>query len=113
MARVIRSNPEQTFNFYPVPTDIHFGYGTLSKLPELIRSVPTQRVFVITDPGIRAAGILQSVLNLLSSAAIAFEVYDQVKPDSGSKLIAEAAEQARRCKCQAVIGIGGGSSVDT
>jgi alcohol dehydrogenase len=110
---VIRSNPEQTFNFYPVPTDIHFGYGILSKLPELIRSVSAQRVFVITDPGIRAAGILQSVLSLLSAAAIAFEVYDEVKPDSGSKLIANAAEQARRCTCEAVIGIGGGSSLDT
>lgn len=110
---MIRSNPEQTFNFYPVPTDIHFGYGILSKLPELIRSVSAQRVFVITDPGIRAAGILQSVLSLLSAAAIAFEVYDEVKPDSGSKLIANAAEQARRCTCEAVIGIGGGSSLDT
>jgi len=110
---VIRSNPEQTFNFYPVPTDIHFGYGTLSKLPELIRSVPAQRVCVITDPGIRAAGILQSVLNLPGAAGITFEVYDEVKPDSGSKLIAEAAEQARRFKAEVVVGIGGGSSLDT
>jgi alcohol dehydrogenase len=110
---VIGCNPEQTFNFYPVPTDIHFGYGTLDKLPERIHSLPAQRVFVITDSGIRAVGILQSVLDLLGTAGIGCDVYDAVKQDSGSTLIAEAAEQARRCKAEAVIGIGGGSSLDT
>jgi alcohol dehydrogenase class IV len=110
---VIRCNPEQTFNFYPVPTDIHFGYGILAKLPERIHSLPAQRVFVITDPGIRVAGILQSVLNLLRAAGIGCEVYDEVKPDSGSTLISEAAEQARRSKAEIIIGIGGGSSLDT
>jgi alcohol dehydrogenase class IV len=110
---VIRCDPEQMFNFYPVPTDIHFGYGTLAKLPERIHSLSAQRVFVVTDSGIRAAGILQSVLYLLGTAGIGCDVYDAVKQDSGSTLIAEAAEQARRCKAEAVIGIGGGSSLDT
>ena len=68
---------------------------------------------MITDPGIRAAGMLQTVLNLLATAGISCDVYDAVKQDSGSTLIAEAAEQARRCKAEAVIGIGGGSSLDT
>jgi len=110
---VIRCNPEQMFNFFPVPTDIHFGYGALAKLPERIDSLGAQRVCVITDPGIRAAGILQSVLNLLGAAGIGCEVYDAVKQDSGSKLIADAAEQVRRCKVEVVVGIGGGSSLDT
>ena len=110
---MIRCNPEQTFNFYPVPTDVHFGYGTLAKLAERIHSLPAQRVFVVTDPGIRAAGLLQSVLDLLRRAGIGYEVYDEVKPDSGSTLISGAAEQARRSKAEAVIGIGGGSSLDT
>ena len=80
---MIRCNPEQTFNFYPVPTDIHFGYGLLAKLPERIHALPAQRVFVITDPGIRAAGMLQTVLNLLATAGISCDVYDAVKQDSG------------------------------
>lgn len=108
-----RLNPEQTFNFLPFPTDIHFGYGVLNTLPEKIRSLGGRRVFLITDEGIRSAGILQKVIDLLSSAQIGCEVYDEVKPDSGSKLIAEAAERLRKCKAEVVIGIGGGSSLDT
>ena len=110
---MIRFNPEQTFNFFPVPTDIHFGHGVLAMLPEKIRSLGADRVFLVTDAGIRAAGILQRVLDLLSSAQISCEVYDEVKQDSGSKLIAEAAESLRKCKAEVVLGIGGGSSLDT
>jgi alcohol dehydrogenase class IV len=108
-----RLNPEQTFNFLPVPTDIHFGYGVLNTLPEKVRSLGARRVFLITDKGIGTAGILQKVLDLLSSAQIAYDVYDDVKPDSGSKLIAEAAERLRKSKAEVLVGIGGGSSLDT
>jgi len=110
---VIRFNPEQTFNFLPVPTDIHFGHGVLATLPERLRSLGAQRVFLVTDAGIRTAGILQKVVDLLSSAQIGCEVYDEVKQDSGSNLIAEVGEQVRRCKAEVVVGIGGGSSLDT
>jgi len=110
---VIRFNPEQTFNFLPVPTDIYFGNGILATLPGKIRSLGARRVFVVTDAGVRTAGVLQKVLDLLSSAQISYEVYDQVKQDSGSKLIGEAAELLRRCKAEVIVGIGGGSSLDT
>ena len=110
---MIRLNPEQRFNFLPVPTDIHFGHGVLASLPERIRSLAAQRVFLVTDAGIRNAGILQKVLDLLSSAQIGCEVYDEVKQDSGSKLIAEAAGRLRKCKAEVIVGIGGGSSLDT
>src|SRR5215471_3619878 len=110
---VNRFNPQQTFNFYPIPTDIHFGHGVLATLPERIRSLGARRVFLVTDAGIRSAGILQEVIDLLSVAHIDCEIYDQVKQDSGSKLIAEAAERIRRCKAEVIVGIGGGSSLDT
>ena len=108
-----RCNPEQTFNFFPIPTDIHFGYGVLAKLPECVLSLGARRIFLITDPGIRVAGILQTVLNLLAGAQIGCEVYEGVKQDSGTKLIAEAAERLRSSKADVVIGLGGGSSLDT
>jgi alcohol dehydrogenase class IV len=110
---VIRFDPEQTFNFYPVPTDIHFGNGVLATLPEKVRSLGVERVFVVTDAGIRSVGILQKILDLLSSAEIGYEVYDEVKQDSGSNLIAAAAGRLRKIKAELVVGIGGGSSLDT
>jgi alcohol dehydrogenase len=110
---VINYNPDQTFNFFPLPTDIHFGYGVLGKLPGLVRSFAAQRVFLITDPGIESAGILPKVLDVLATAQIDCEVYDGVKQDSGSSLIGEAAELLRSSRAEVIVGIGGGSSLDT
>ena len=110
---MINYNPDQTFNFFPLPTDIHFGYGVLGKLPGLVRSFAAQRVFLITDPGIESAGILPKVLDVLATAQIDCEVYDGVKQDSGSSLIGEAAELLRSSRAEVIVGIGGGSSLDT
>ena len=104
---------DQRFNFPPIPTDIHFGTGVLDLLPEQLFSRNVGRVLLVSDPGIRTAGILQNVLDILLEAEIKCEVFDRVRPDSGSDLIEEAAEQLRECRSEAVIGIGGGSSLDT
>jgi len=103
----------QSFNFPPVPTDIHFGCGMLRSLPERLKSVGAAKALVVTDPGVRAAGILDRVTRVLQDAACKFTVWDRVKPDSGSTLIDEAVAELQRSACDAVVGIGGGSSLDT
>jgi len=103
----------QSFNFLPVPTDIHFGFGVLRTLPERIRSAGGTRAFVVTDPGLRAAGLLDQVTDLLHAAGIEFDVCDRVKPDSGSALIDETTAELKQRGSDIVIGIGGGSSLDT
>ena len=44
----------QVFNFLPMPTDVHFGCGALGSLPDRVRALGGRRVFVVTDPGVRA-----------------------------------------------------------
>jgi alcohol dehydrogenase len=106
-------NVAQTFNFLPVPTDIYFGCGVLRDLPERIRSVGGARPFLVTDPGVCAAGILDEVGSVLKKADMEFTLCDRVKPDSGSSLIDETASELRRSGSDVVVGIGGGSSLDT
>jgi alcohol dehydrogenase len=103
----------QSFNFLPVPTDIHFGFGMLRTLPERIRSLGCGKALLVTDPGVRAAGIVDVALDVLSAASISCVVYDRVTPDSGSGLIAEAAAELQRANADVVVGLGGGSSLDT
>jgi alcohol dehydrogenase class IV len=103
----------QSFNFLPVPTDIHFGCGMLRSLPERLKSFGATRTLVVTDPGVRAAGILDRVTRVLQDATCKFTVWDRVKPDSGSTLIDETVAELQRHACDAVVGVGGGSSLDT
>ncbi len=104
-------DPLQTFNFLPVPTDIHFGCGIVSKLPELLRSRGVERPLIVTDPGIRE--LVTRIAGNLESAGLAVAVWDRVKPDSGSTLIEEGRAYLQANRCDAVVGIGGGSSLDT
>lgn len=103
----------QTFNFLPVPTDVHFGFGVRRSLPERIRALEGRRVFVVTDPGVRAAGLVDKVTAVLEERDIEFSVYDDVTADSGSTLIARGVEELKASGADVVVGIGGGSALDT
>lgn len=103
----------QSFNFLPVPTDIHFGCGMLSSLPVHVRTLGGRRAFVVTDPGVRAAGIVDRLTAVLERESIDFAVYDQVTADSGSTLISEAVEELKESGAEVIVGIGGGSALDT
>jgi alcohol dehydrogenase len=106
-------NSGQTFNFFGAPTDVHFGYGVVKTLPDRVKSLGAARVFVVTDPGIRATGSLEVVEHLLRAAGIGSVMFDRVKADSGSRLTDEAAAELKASGAGAVVGIGGGSSLDT
>jgi alcohol dehydrogenase class IV len=109
----MKVNIGQTFNFLPIPTDIHFGCGALKLLPDCIHGLGASKAFLVTDPGVKEAGILARAERQLQAASVEFAVYDRVKPDSGSALIDETAGELKESGCDVVVGIGGGSSLDT
>jgi alcohol dehydrogenase len=103
----------QRFNFLPIPTDVHFGFGAVDTLGTHVRALGGRKVFVVTDPGVRDSGIAGKVTCVLDSEGIAFEVYDQVTADSGSRLICEAIDRLKSASADLVVGVGGGSALDT
>jgi alcohol dehydrogenase class IV len=105
--------PAQCFNFLPIPTDVHFGFGASRSLPTHVRVAGGRKVFVVTDPGVRRTGIVDGIVSLLDQESIDFVVYDQVAADSGSALIRDAVEQLKSSNADVVVGIGGGSALDT
>src|SRR5208337_3235471 len=105
--------PNQKFNFFPVATDIHFGFGVLQTLPARVKSAGGQSAFLVTDPGLRAAGILDQIVGLLRTNSVSVTVCDGVVPDFGSNLIDRTAAELKKAGSAVVIGVGGGSSLDT
>jgi alcohol dehydrogenase class IV len=104
---------DASFNFFPIPTDLHFGHGALATLPEQVRALGGNKALVVTDQGVRKAGLIDRAEKLLSAAGLGISVYDGVIADSGSGLITEATRQLTDAGSEIVIGIGGGSSLDT
>lgn len=68
---------------------------------------------IVTDAGIRKSGITAILENALSSAGVDFAVYDKVVANPTTANVDEALELYRNSRCDALIGIGGGSSMDT
>ncbi|MFI9560454.1 iron-containing alcohol dehydrogenase family protein [Nonomuraea endophytica] len=101
-----------TFTLTPTGTT-HFGIGALAELP---KAIGTARAFVVTDPGIAAAGILDRVLAVLPEA----EVFAEVEPNPSVDTVTRAADAARRfagatrrgASPLVVVALGGGSSLD-
>ncbi len=106
-------NSGQVFNFLPIPTDVHFGYGSSRSLPDHVRSLGGARAFLVSDPGVRRAGIVDAIVAILDQASIHCTIYDKVTADSGSTLIAEALDELKASGAHVVVGLGGGSALDT
>lgn len=91
---------------------IQFGAGNLSKLGELALAAIGNRVFLVTDSGMMATGIVDRALDILKMAGIEAALFSDVEADPPEGVILRAAERARAAGAQGIVGLGGGSSLD-
>jgi alcohol dehydrogenase class IV len=86
--------------------------GSIQELPLLFRKKKISRVLLITDSSIRGLGITKSLEDSLRRARIHCRVYDRTVANPTSENVEEARAMYLRSDCQAIIGFGGGSSID-
>lgn len=84
----------------------------MEKAAALLKSKHISRVLIVTDKGITALGILLPLLDQLQDYGIFFEIYDDTVPNPTIKNIEAARVLYLQKRCQAIIGFGGGSSID-
>ena len=101
-----------TWTFRTTPTVV-FGRGTLRELPDQLRRSGAGRTFIVTDPGIVKAGILEQVEVLLKEVGIDCETWAGVQPEPPSPSVDACAEAAKAYGADVVVGLGGGSAMDT
>jgi alcohol dehydrogenase class IV len=97
-----------TFN---TTRSISFGAGVLGNLGALAKARFAGRALIVTDPGIVNTGILARALAILEVAGVETTVFSDVVADPPTEIIAGATEAA--LGAAGVIGLGGGSSLDT
>jgi alcohol dehydrogenase len=94
-------------------TRIVFGLNTIDRLGELTRELPARRVLLVTDAGIVAAGHVEHATRSLEAAGVEFVVFDAVHENPTTRDVDDCLEIARAADIEAIIGLGGGSSLDT
>ncbi len=101
-----------TFTFETTPRVICEVDGAL-RLGALCRELNAERVLLVSDPGLHRAGLLDAPLQALRDSGLQVTLYSDVQADPPAASVQEAVDAARACRAQAVIGLGGGSSLDT
>ncbi|GFN22681.1 iron-containing alcohol dehydrogenase [Thermanaeromonas sp. C210] len=98
---------------YKLPTELIFGAGSLKALPAKLRELGKEPIFVVTDRGVKAAGILERVLRILEEEQFKVSVYDAIEGEPTTDLVEGVTEEVRQSGAQLVLGVGGGSALDT
>lgn len=91
-------------------THIHLAHGALSELPAEIARIGMRKPLIVTDPGVRAAGLFHKVEAAMQGQA--FAVFDQVTSNPTEASVMAGVEVARTQGCDSLIAIGGGSAID-
>ncbi|MBW2408804.1 MAG: iron-containing alcohol dehydrogenase [Deltaproteobacteria bacterium] len=101
------------FRFYN-PVKLIAGDKALGSLPYELKQLDSQRPLIITDPGVREAGLIDLVYESLESKGdFNCSMFDRVPPDSSPAVVNSAAGMFRQEACDALVAVGGGSVIDT
>lgn len=100
-----------SYNF-TVKSNIYFGAGAISKLPEILSKYDFDRIMIVYDGGVKAAGIAEKIISQVENMGTDYCVFDGVIPNPSNEVVEEAAKIARVNKVQGFVAVGGGSSID-
>jgi len=92
-------------------TQIVFGRGTLERVGTLTRGYG-RRALVVTDPGLRGTGLVESVLGSLRSADVEVTVFDGVQPNPTIQNVEAGLAAGAGKDVSALVSVGGGSAHD-
>ena len=91
-------------------TQINIDFGVISTLREECNKYGITKPLIITDQGIKAAGILDTALKHLEPLVVS--VFDQTPSNPTEQAVRSGAELCARYGCDGLIALGGGSSID-
>lgn len=106
---------KMTDNFmFQLPRKILFGNNSVESVGKAARELGTgNRVFLVTDKGVANTDLLDKVIVPLEKEGYHVDVFDKAMPDAPISIAVEGAQSARSLGSDIVIGLGGGSSLDT
>ena len=91
-------------------TQIEFDHGAVACLPQECDAAGMRRPLFVTDPGVRAAGVFDRVVRALGSRE--HGVFDQTPSNPTEAGVRAAVDVFRRERCDGLVAVGGGSSID-
>jgi len=98
---------------FTLPTEVRYGAGVAETLAEALMGLSSDRVLVVTDPGVVQAGLLERIGKILDRGGVSWEPFTGVEPNPRDEDIMLGAGRLRDGNFNGVVGLGGGSSMDS
>ena len=97
-----------------VPRYMQIGKGSLTQLPEIIKTLePIKSFLIVTDKQMVEFGYVKKLQDILNKAGLKSNVFDDTVPDPTDTVVLNGINHLEKFKNEAVIGFGGGSPIDT
>jgi alcohol dehydrogenase class IV len=104
--------PEDSLLKFEIP-EIIYGLGGLSQIGPCAKRLGGERVLLVTDPGIIAAGWVDESIKYLKQNNIKYVVYENVVTNPRDFQVEQGVQVYRQKKCDVIVAVGGGSPIDT
>jgi alcohol dehydrogenase class IV len=104
--------PDKLYAFFS-PNKIIIGAGAAKGVGAQVRGLNCTKALIVTEPGIIRAGLLESIRESLLSEKIEVGIFDRVELEPPARVMDECGERAREGGFDIIVGLGGGSSLDT
>jgi len=109
--KLFSDDPKIPFVQYITPTLVLAGHGSLAAAHREVVRLKARRALVITDAGVRQAGLTRMVQDALGEFAVG--VFDEVSQDTDLATVDKATRLARDLGADCIVSVGGGSVIDT
>src|SRR3989440_8985925 len=104
---------EYTLKTYQSPTRLVQRLGAIQELGTEASHLGMRRPLLVTDAGVKAAGLLDVALESLRRSDVEPVVFDKVRANPGVSLVDEGAAEYRSQGCDGLVAIGGGGAMGT
>ena len=101
------------YAFEMAASGIRFGFGATREVGADLADLGIRRALVFTDPTLRTMAPVANVLQSLEDNGIEYTVFDRVRVEPSDESVQEAIAFATKTPYEAVVAVGGGSTIDT
>ncbi|MBX3012531.1 MAG: iron-containing alcohol dehydrogenase [Caldilineaceae bacterium] len=98
---------------FGVPTVVKHAWGAIACLADEVKSLGVQRPLLVVGQGLLRSGIVDEATRLLKAGGIDYVLFDQVVENPPIAVVDAGAALYQQAGCDGIIGLGGGSSMDT
>jgi alcohol dehydrogenase class IV len=98
---------------FRIPSQITFGAGAIETVGTEAKRLGASHAFVLSDPNLQKLGVTDRIAASLSAQGVRSTVYAEIEFEPSVQSVAPAAAAAKAPGCDLLIGLGGGSTMDT